>query len=562
VVTVVEQARTLATVPRWFGPPGRPLLGWLSAPTEPVGATGVVVLPPVGYDYWSTHRTLRATAERLAGAGYAALRIDYDGTGDSAGDQTDPDRLARWRGSAAAAVAELRSLGAERIVLLGMRIGATIALLDGAELGADAVIAWAPVVAGRRYVKEIRMLAGEAPAAADSLPQGTLLAAGCVYRPDTLADLAAIDLVSIANPPAPRVLIVAAAPDERLIARLRAIGVEVTAASPTDCERPLELPAEYATVPEPALDEIAGWLGAAEPGTPIDRSPAASARISTPGAIDLTEQVLALGDARLVAIETTPAAPAPGAPTLLLLNTGSEPHIGPGRAWVEYARALAAEGYVCVRADFRGWGESPDGGHAPGRPYDAHCVDDALELIRALRERAGGPIVVGGLCASAWVALRAVLLEPVGGVVALNPQLYWRPGDPVEATMAETRQQRTAEREREALGGRLGVWTLLDLFGSRPWAGRWLDELAATGVPVTLAFGDGDDGIEFLRNRVDRRLRRVLRSAPIEVVEIPDIDHSMGRVWLRERVIAVLRERLAASASDVAGRARQSSAGR
>ena len=39
-------------------------------------------------------------------------------------------------------------------------------------------------------------------------------------------------------------------------------------------------------------------------------------------------------------------------------------------------------------------------------------------------------VVVFGLCASAWIALRAVLDAPVAGVIALNPQLYWKPGDP------------------------------------------------------------------------------------------------------------------------------------
>ena len=51
---------------------------------------GVVIVPPVGYEYWSSHRTLRTLAERLAGQGCCALRFDFDGTGDSAGDQWDP----------------------------------------------------------------------------------------------------------------------------------------------------------------------------------------------------------------------------------------------------------------------------------------------------------------------------------------------------------------------------------------------------------------------------------------------------------------------------------------
>ena len=89
-------------VARWFGDPDRPLLGWLSTPREGVSSAGVLVLPAVGYSYWSSPRTMRVLAERLAAAGHTVLRFDYEGTGDSGGDQWDDDRVASWRASAAA----------------------------------------------------------------------------------------------------------------------------------------------------------------------------------------------------------------------------------------------------------------------------------------------------------------------------------------------------------------------------------------------------------------------------------------------------------------------------
>ena len=550
------------THPHWFGRAERPLLGWVSLPPDAaVGASGVAVLPPVGYEWWSTHRTLRATAERLARDGHVVLRVDYEGTGDSAGEQYEPDRVARWRASAAAAVAELRRLGVERVTLLGLRLGALIALLDGSELAADALIAWAPVTSGRRYAREIRLLADRAPDGA-GLPAGTLLNAGSVFRADTLADLAALDVNRMTAAPAPRVLLVAASPDPGLERRLSGLGSSVTQLTPVDCERPLSLPAEYATVPEQAVGAIDGWLGPSTRSAAGRLAARSAASLRGPNGEELVEAVIELGQAGLVAVETRRPELNVGAATLLLLNSGSEPHVGPGRAWVEYARALAADGHRCIRADFRGWGESPDDDRAPGRPYDEHCVEDTVALVRALRERDGGPIVLAGLCASAWAALRAVLREPVDGVVALNPQLYWRPGDPVEATMTETRRRRTPERRREELGRRLRLWTVLDQLGSRPWSARWLDDLVRTGVPVTLAFACGDDGIEYLRNRVDRRLRAALRAGTIELVEIAGIDHSMGRVWLRERIVAVLRARLEAVGADVAQRALPAPAGR
>jgi hypothetical protein len=110
--------------------------------------------------------------------------------------------------------------------------------------------------------------------------------------------------------------------------------------------------------------------------------------------------------------------------------------------------------------------------------------------------------------------------------------------------MSETRERRTPEREREERGGRLGLWTVLDLLGRRPWAGRWLDDLEASGVPVLMVFAEGDDGIEYLENRLSRRLASVGRAGAIRTTQVPDIDHSMHRAWLRERIVATMRAEL------------------
>ena len=103
--------------------------------------------------------------------------------------------------------------------------------------------------------------------------------------------------------------------------------------------------------------------------------------------------------------------------------------------------------------------------------------------------------------------------------------------------MAETRRRRAPERLREERGRRFGWWTLLDSLGRRPWAGAWLDGLHATGVPILMLFAAGDDGIEYLRNRLARRSRRVTRDGAIAARELPDIDHSMHRVWRRGSVV-------------------------
>ena len=59
----------------------------MSRPERTNGVAGVL-LPAVGYGHSTGHRMLRVLAEALAARGCTAVRIDYPGTGDIAGDAT------------------------------------------------------------------------------------------------------------------------------------------------------------------------------------------------------------------------------------------------------------------------------------------------------------------------------------------------------------------------------------------------------------------------------------------------------------------------------------------
>ena len=82
------------------------------------------------------YRVWRILAERLAGVGFDVLRFDYEGTGDSAGDPEEPGRLEAWIGNIERVVEEARALaGASEVALVGLRIGATLALQAAASRG-------------------------------------------------------------------------------------------------------------------------------------------------------------------------------------------------------------------------------------------------------------------------------------------------------------------------------------------------------------------------------------------------------------------------------------------
>lgn len=546
----------------WFGPADRPAMGWLSLTDGGYRRSGVLIAPPFGYPYWGSHRTLRVLAERLALAGHLPLRIDYDGTGDSAGDQWDPDRVAAWRRTLADGAAELRRLGATTVTVVGVRIGATLALLDGADLGAEAVVAWMPFHSAGRYVKELRLLSEPIPADADPLSAGgTRTFAGNVFAAETLRDLKRLSLADLAAPPAARVLVVddAAGSSADTVARLRELGSETSHVQLDGGDRALEVAPEYATVPEEIVSAMSDWIGTADD---LDGGPAGGPRTEATFAWrggTVRERVMTLAPHGHVAIVTSPVQPDCTGATLVMLNPGSETHVGPGRAWVEYARDLALQGRSSVRVDFVGWGESPDEGHAPGRPYDQHTVGDAVAIAQELKAAGHDRLVLFGLCASAWIALRAILEGPVSGVIAINPQLYWQPGDLVEINWDLIRADRAAEIARIERGCRLGIWNALDALGHRSRAARWLDELAATGAPVRLVFTESDDGLKYINERLQRRVARLRASGRVAVRELVGVDHPMHRTWLRPRVVSAIAEEL--DAIDAACALRSDAAG-
>ena len=248
--------------------------------------------------------------------------------------------------------------------------------------------------------------------------------------------------------------------------------------------------------------------------------------------------MLRLGEQGLVGVLTRASGNSRG--TVVWLDSGSEPHVGPGRAWVEYSRELASSGFTSMRVDFSGWGESPDRGHAPGRPYDQHGVAEVGEVVGALRELGHRRIVLAGLCAGAWIALRAALTVEVDGVVAINPQMYWQPGDPVEADMvSETRVRRLPEIRRNKRLRSVGLWWALDVLGVRHPVAVWLRDLDRRRVPILAVFAEGDDGLEFLQDRVGRSGDEP-RGGLIRYATVAGIDHPMHRHWHRGSMVSAI----------------------
>ncbi|MCY3018974.1 MAG: alpha/beta hydrolase [Planctomycetota bacterium] len=194
-------------------PDGSPLYAAYHAPVQGSPASPVLICAPLFEERKSAYGALRKLAGRLAAAGRPVLRFDYRGSGESGGSSA----ARRWshmaEDLAAAREALTRISGAREVVLLGLRLGGTLALQEAlrgtagqARSGTAAVIALAPVSVGSHQVRQWKMRSqiraelttgggtGVPPVAGGQDAHATLDFDGYDVHPAFFDDVAAIDL--------------------------------------------------------------------------------------------------------------------------------------------------------------------------------------------------------------------------------------------------------------------------------------------------------------------------------------------------------------------------------
>jgi len=143
----------------FFGNIDSPLYGVSHSPTgNDFKNSAILILNPQGHEYIRSHKALRQLADTLASAGYFVLRFDYQATGDSRGALQDIT-LDSWKENIKIAADELRSIsGQKNITAVGLRLGASLAVLSNEMAGFKNVILWDPVISGENYINNLENL--------------------------------------------------------------------------------------------------------------------------------------------------------------------------------------------------------------------------------------------------------------------------------------------------------------------------------------------------------------------------------------------------------------------
>jgi len=403
--------------------------GWLhTAPHAMAGQTAVVLCRGLKDDGLTGHRGLRQMADALAQAGYPTLRFDYPGTGDACDPEGDDpkyhDHWQAWRRSVHDAVDFLRAhAGADRVVLGGLRLGATLAALAAGERADVAgILLLAPVLRGRSYVRQLSIEAKLQNAESDD---GMLVVQELRLSPEALCEIGTVDLRSLAitAPCAIGVFAEATPVLSDCVAAWQGRGAQVTCEGFEGLEallRPTFRNDEASADPAPIVD----WLRRALPparARQASRSPQ-PARLTPPGC---DETPLHFGPhGALFGMLCRPAG-RDGDQVVLICNGGGDPHYGFARASVSLARHLAAEGIASLRMDFAGIGDSQAPDDADVHVLEADRTGDIKAALDALEAIGYRRFAVQGLCAGAYHGFHAALADPrIGTLLLVNMPLF------------------------------------------------------------------------------------------------------------------------------------------
>jgi dienelactone hydrolase len=572
----------------YFDSGGQRLFGWFHPPAAHTTAdVGVVICKPFGYEALCSHRGLRAFAEAAAALGVPALRVDYLGTGDSAEIDSQADQLEVWTQDVRAAVDELRRrTGVRHVCLLGVRLGALLAALAAGECTtAISLILIAPIVSGRRYLRELRttrlaaaMGKGQLPSAAapadtTEVHTGSTEVSGFWMSAATLEALKKVDLSTHTASTVSDVLVIdgrslpgAGAWAQQLIG----LGVRTQyLVLPGLIEMTMTSP-QFATIPQEMIAAMRDWLlqfphapsvpSADGGGRYVGSAPASpSMEMTVPGYEPgqqalLTERPVFFGsETELFGIVTEPRQGEIRRRGVILLNAGADYHVGANGMHVSFARDWARHGYVVLRMDLAGLGESGTRpGQADNEVFPPAVLDDIRAAIAFLRSRyAAADITLFGLCSGAYHALRAAAAGiAVNRILMVNPQNYfWKEGTTLnDLQLAEVvhnpglyrRQIFSAAAWKRLLTGQVDTWRIAKIYFYRPLLdvestmrdiarrlhirlpndlGTELEEIHRRGVRIVFVFARGEPGIDLLKIEAGSSVKRLGESCRIHYID-------------------------------------------
>jgi pimeloyl-ACP methyl ester carboxylesterase len=284
------------------------------------------------------------------------------------------------------------------------------------------------------------------------------------------------------------------------------------------------------------------------------------------------ETVLFGGRKSLVGIVTTP--PDGGMnnsfPGIVLLNAGMVHRVGLNRLHVNIARCLAAAGFVVLRFDFSGIGDS--GPPEDDLPYFERGVIETRRALDYLSEsRSVKKFVLIGICSGAVFSFKAACSDQrVSGAILINARDYLHGSDERLKSYLRNRSLSrhyirmaffssfSAKNWWKAFTGKVNYGSVIGLIQNLPLrnllairrktalrenvGATALRSLADRGVHLFLIHCEGDEGLDYLHMAVGKELQELIAARKLRLEIIPGANHIFTLLWSQKSLVKLLKD--------------------
>ena len=258
----------------------------------------------------------------------------------------------------------------------------------------------------------------------------------------------------------------------------------------------------------------------------------------------MKQEAVLFGDGQsLSGVITYPDKPLRGAPAVVFLSAGVIHRVGPNGLYARLCGELAASGFLTLRFDFSGIGDSlPRADHlvfSQSSLLESQAAMDFLTATTGVRR-----FVMAGLCSGAFAAVKTASHDSrVQGAIVLNAQTL-QDGDQNEfqiyafnrSVARHLMRPRTwwkvisgtarFEGKLEILADQLtGLFRRRRLARSARSIVRQLQALTERSVNLLFIYAKGDPGLEYFRLLGEHEIERLRESGRLQLQIISGTDH-------------------------------------
>lgn len=561
--------------------------GWLHTDVpQAASGVGVVICPAFAQEEICTRHGWMALADQLARAGHAVLRFDYLSTGHSADGDLSVAGMVEDVLIASRTIASLT--GIRFTVLMGVRLGAAVALMAADKVqGLAGIVLLAPVLSGAAFMRETRMAATiSSLSRLDPVPAAgsdqVLNTNGFKWSPAFQSEVSKIDMRAAAAPGVPSLLM--AVRGDRLSVKVSeawcAAGDAASNVPFHDYMDWMQDPTTHSN-PTDSFARIVDWVRSLPLTDSLARTtPEYDVSCALTGKGFVEEPIRFGANNAVFGILCRPSGVVTNEVAALMIHEGSSHAIGDGRAYVVLARELARAGYVSLRFDLTGMGDSPAHGNSRNPHYDPERIAECVAGLDVLEQAGCGKAVTLGLCSGAYMAQETALVdERVVGGVLINPQkIVWHYGDDIRIVIRDSkrslkaylRAMRNPGEWRRLLFGKVDFKGILRVLGKRglirarravtnllppaegserKQAHEKLRRLSQRGVLMTLLMSDEDPGLDEVKMQLGLKGKLLADYPPLRLIVLDRADHHFNGTHARQRHTSVVLDVMARAAA-------------